>query len=596
MVIARKPETEANRHDRFDDNLSDPTAVLRITNRLLEIGNSHSSMRPLLDSFTAEIKAITGCQAVGIRVLDEQGNIPYQSSAGFSPGFYREENDLSIHKDSCVCVDIISGNRKPHLRPYYTDYGSFLMGSITRHRAAHPRPTGQKPGRGACRLFGYDTLALIPILQGERVLGLIHLVDSRADVVSQAMVSLLEKIAMQLGTALSRVQTEELLQSYRYRLEEMVQERTSQLRQLNEKLTAEVSQRQEISEELRHSRDKLRLMIAQMPCIVWTMDKELRYTSMSGAGLKTAGRQPSDLVGKTIFEYSPTFTEASPLVRALRRALKGQANTCEQGSILNNRMFLVHSEPMYDNDQSICGVVGVSVDITEQKRAQHELAAKEQRVHDLVKAYIKAQDDEREWLSLEIHDRIIQPMAAVFQQLQGALPLIDECPDSRPNLERAVELTDTVIRETRAVMKELHPTTLNRYGLPKLINEELKHFKAETGCRTRFNLTDNYQGYPTLEKTFYRVFHEALLNIRKYARASQVTVSLKKIDDKLELRVTDNGIGFEPEKLTDEPGGLICMRRRTELLGGSFNIRSRPGKGTKIVSRLPVNNLSAELP
>ncbi|MDV2989632.1 MAG: PAS domain S-box protein [Dehalogenimonas sp.] len=724
MVVARRPEFQRNESATTGGevntpiNFSDAAQALKITNRFLEIANRHSTMQPLLDEFAAEIKAICSCEAIGIRVLDNKGNIPYQSCTGFSPEFYREESDISIHTETCVCPDVITGLRKPHLLPYYTGNGSFCMGSIARHRANNTQSVITKPGRGACRRSGYDTLVLVPIRQGDRVLGLFHLADPKPDMVPAEMVSLLEKVGLQLGTALVRVQIEEELQKYRCRLEDMVLQRTSELQRLNDKLTAESAERQRLTESLhqsedkyrslfnaasdaifvhfptsdnhagkfaevneaactmlgythegirqlrpsdiidadkapmtpeqaiiklrksgkqllesafitnngnslpveinqhlfefqgipavltiarditerknleaamQESREKLRLMLNQMPCILWAMDTDLRYTSASGLGLKLTGRKPEDLVGKTIFEYSSSFSENSPLVKAFRKTIKGKSNVCEQTSMLNDRTMLVHMEPMYDTQNTICGIVGVSVDITETKRTETRLKTQEEKINQLIKAYIHAQDEEREWLSLEVHDRVIQPMSAVFQQLQGVLPAAEECSGVSHGLNRAIELTDEVIRETRAVMKELYPSTLGRYGLPKIISEELKHMKADIGCRVKFDLDSGYITVPLMEKTLYRLFHESLLNIRKYAAASHVSVALKQSDDYVTLRIADNGVGFEPENMPDKPGGLASMRRRTELLGGTFEIKSRPGMGTIIISHLPCN-------
>ena len=136
-------------------------------------------------------------------------------------------------------------------------------------------------------------------------------------------------------------------------------------------MDVDITARMKTEEESRRNREKLDLMLGQMPCILWSMDHDLRYTSASGLGLKVSGRVPGDLVGKTIFEYSSKYSEDSPFVRALRRALAGESVTVEETSVLNERTFLISMEPMRGNEgEEVIGVVGVSLDITERKAAE----------------------------------------------------------------------------------------------------------------------------------------------------------------------------------------------------------------------------------
>ncbi|ADJ26814.1 multi-sensor signal transduction histidine kinase [Dehalogenimonas lykanthroporepellens BL-DC-9] len=598
MVIARKPDIAVPKFNRaspvaMPPLTDDPAEALRLTNRFLAIANRHSAMQPLLDDFATEIKTITGCEAVGIRVLDDRGHIPYQSCNGFSPEFYREESDLNLENDTCVCTDVITGNRKAHLTAYYTEHGSFCMGSISRHRAANPPVPGANPGRGACRRFGYETLALLPIRQAGKVIGLIHLVDSQPDRVSPSMASLLENVALQLGTALVRVQIEEELQKYRCRLEDMVLERTTRLQELNTQLIAEAEERQKLTESLRRSEERFRALFNAASDAIFLHfpgpgNRPGKFAEVNEAACNLLGytadelyrMRPNDIIDKKIAPMTPAM--AIGKLKRSGKLLLESAFITREGESLPVEIAL----HLFDFHGSTA-ILTIARDIRLRRQTETKLRQQEERVSCLIKAYINAQDEEREWLSFEVHDRVIQPMAAIYQQLQGIVPAAERCPETQYGLSRAIELTDQVIRETRSVMKELYPSTLNRYGLPGIIGEELERFRHETGCQVIFNLDPAYRSQPQLEKTLYRVFHEALLNIRKYAAAPRVTVSLKRQGNLTIMRVADNGIGFDPGRMNDKPGGLASMRRRTELLGGIFEIKSRPGMGTIIVSQLP---------
>ncbi|APV43727.1 PAS domain S-box-containing protein [Dehalogenimonas formicexedens] len=703
-------------------NTPRPTSpgALRVTNRFLEIANAYSTIHPLLNAFVQEIKELTKCSGIGIRLLDCDGNIPYEAYSGFPDEFYNQENQLSIKKDSCLCVDIMREVKKPRLQSFYTEKGSFYIGGITSFKSQHEQDAEIKSpsgGRGACPAFGYETLCLIPIKLREKIIGLIHLADHRKDAISPSRLAMLEQAAMQLGGAIVRVQNDNELQLYRHNLEIMVRDRTAELRHVNEMLerkfeeserlssslrlsrqrydllfqasnfaifvhhptqdgrpgcffevndtacqllgysreellsltpndivdlgkvkitpseaisllkvkkellvesilkkkdgsnvpvevnihqsslegspivlstVRDISVRKRLESEVKSSQEALDLMLAQMPCILWTMDKDLRYTSAQGLGLKLSGREPRDLVGKTIFEYSPRFNENSPLIIAYRKSLTGIPQMVEQQSTLNERVFLIYMQPMYGSLNSICGIVGVSVDITERKRTELDLLDKEERLSELAKAYVHAQEEQRQWLSLEIHDRVIQPMSAVYQQLQALTPQINSVPGIADGLNRAVEISEDVINETRAVMKELYPATLSRYGLIKILREELNKLQDQTGIRTDFKYPEGFECPESLDTTLYRIFHEAILNITNHSGATRVSVTLVQQDHQIRLSVTDDGIGFDAGSIDKTIGGLVCMRRRTEIMGGKFDVNSKSGGGTSICSTLPI--------
>jgi signal transduction histidine kinase len=115
-----------------------------------------------------------------------------------------------------------------------------------------------------CNEFGYESVALVPIRLGDRILGLIHVADHRVDAVPLELVEGLERIAMQLGTALQRVQSENALRTAHDELELRVEQRTAELARANEKLQLEIEDRERAEEELRNSGKELRLLSSQL--------------------------------------------------------------------------------------------------------------------------------------------------------------------------------------------------------------------------------------------------------------------------------------------------------------------------------------------
>lgn len=196
-------------HDNLQAEIAQRQAAeaeLRVSWRFLEILQQHKEVNSLLTAFVDEVKYYTDCEAVGIRVLYEDGKIPYMAYQGFTKHFYELESPLSIHSDQCMCINVIKGTTDPRL-PFYTHCGSFYMNGTTRFLATvSQEDKGQT--RNICNQVGYESVALIPIRRGNQILGLIHLADHRENMVPFKMVEMMERSGIQLASAFLRVQAE----------------------------------------------------------------------------------------------------------------------------------------------------------------------------------------------------------------------------------------------------------------------------------------------------------------------------------------------------------------------------------------------------
>jgi two-component sensor histidine kinase len=146
---------------------------------------------------------------VGIRLLDHEGNIPYQGYTGFSREFYERESPLSIRTDECMCISVITGKTDPGL-PFFTPGGSFFMNGTSRFLASVPEEDKGRT-RNVCNETGYESVALIPIRQGNAIIGLIHLADRQENKAPLRHVQVLEEVAVTMGAAIQRVAAEERL-------------------------------------------------------------------------------------------------------------------------------------------------------------------------------------------------------------------------------------------------------------------------------------------------------------------------------------------------------------------------------------------------
>jgi PAS domain S-box-containing protein len=229
---------------------------LDFTNSLLALFAQKASAREYLDSAVDVIRRWSGSQALGIRIVDEHREIPYESWAGFEPGFLELENRLSLERDNCCCIRAVSAAFEDPDRALLTPAGSFRCDdSIAFINQLPPEKQGRY--RGNCMKFGFASLAIVPIRYRDEIIGAIHLADRRPGCFPPAIVEFIESMSPLIGEAIHRFQTEAELAKHRNQLEELVGQRTGELEASNLHLQKEIAQRADAEASLRQSAQDL---------------------------------------------------------------------------------------------------------------------------------------------------------------------------------------------------------------------------------------------------------------------------------------------------------------------------------------------------
>ena len=229
---------------------------LDFTNSLLALFAQKTSAREYLDSAVDVIRRWSGCQALGIRIVDEHREIPYESWAGFEPGFLELENRLSLERDNCCCIRAVSAAFEDQDRALLTPAGSFRCDDSIAFVNQLP-PEKRARYRGNCMKFGFASLAIIPIRYRDEIIGAIHLADRRPGCFPPAIVEFIESMSPLIGEAIHRFQTEAELAKHRNQLEELVGQRTGELEASNLHLQKEIVQRADAEASLRQSAQDL---------------------------------------------------------------------------------------------------------------------------------------------------------------------------------------------------------------------------------------------------------------------------------------------------------------------------------------------------
>lgn len=204
---------------------------------------------------------------------------------------------------------------------------------------------------------------------------------------------------------------------------------------------------------------------------------------------------------------------------------------------------------------------------------------------------IKAQEDERRRVARDIHDGPAQYMANVVFRVEVCERLLDQ--DLERVREELQELGDQVrlcLQETRKIIFDLRPMTIDDLGLAPTIRRMLDALKERYGMMTELRIIGQEIRFPSVQEVgIFRLLQEAITNIEKHAEAGKVVVKLEFRQEFVSVVVEDDGIGFDLQANRDcQSFGLLGMRERAELLGGEVQVISRPGHGTKVFIKVPI--------
>jgi signal transduction histidine kinase len=209
----------------------------------------------------------------------------------------------------------------------------------------------------------------------------------------------------------------------------------------------------------------------------------------------------------------------------------------------------------------------------------------------------QAREEERRRLARELHDDLGQALTGVKLQLSWfehrfAEPPLSEVTEVLEKVQMMRQLIDQAMQTVRNVITELRPEALDRLGLVAALEWQAETFARHAGLRCRFTATKDVVDLDVGRATsVFRIFQEMLTNVARHAVASRVDVTIEQHNAELMLTVHDNGRGFSPESaVSSRAFGLLGMRERALLLGGSIDVSSVPRRGTTVSLRVPLAN------
>lgn len=362
----------------------------------------------------------------------------------------------------------------------------------------------------------------------------------------------------------------------------------------------DITERQKVQGALRESENRFASFMRYLPGIAFMRDVEGRYLYVNETWKRVQQRQSGALTAQALEALEPAGT-AAPFTDGDRRVIsRGEPvqNIQEISQDDGVHIWLVNKFPILDKDGQPILIGAVGIDITRRRRAEEALWESEQRLRFLTSQLLTAQERERKRISMELHDELGQSLAVLKLQIRAIeRGLAESHQDLKAECRELLEYLDGVIDNVRRLSRDLSPAVLEDLGLQSalkyLIDGVSKHYKVSHS----FEVEGLDQLFTSdAQIIIYRIFQECLTNISKHAAASEVSIAVRQQEDGLVYIVLeDNGMGFDPaqvstRRLTGRGLGLAALNERARMLGGTLEVRSRPGAGTKVTCIIPIGH------
>ena len=395
--------------------------------------------------------------------------------------------------------------------------------------------------------------------------------------------------------------------------------------------TRDISERREMEERLRSSEERLRLLIeSAKDYAIITTTPDVLIDSWNKGAERIFGWSEAEVIGKS---NEILFT---PEDRAAGVPEKETETTLEKGFAEDERWHIRKDGSRFyvsgvmwqllDPEGKLIGFVKIARDMTEKIQADEklrraheyleikvaertsELAASNESLQNeiverrqieqnrltLLRKLVTTQEDERQRISRELHDHLGQQLTALRLNLESLRENCREYADLYDKITQTQKIAAQLDADVDFLAWELRPAALEDLGLRSALENYVKEWSLHFGIPSEFHTAglDDIKLTPEVEINLYRIMQEALNNTSKYAEAKQASVLFERHDGHITLIIEDDGAGFDiKEATTFEKGkglGLIGMRERATLIGGTLEIESGSGQGTTIFVRLPL--------
>ena len=418
---------------------------------------------------------------------------------------------------------------------------------------------------------GYASSLAIPLKQRDRTWGAITIYSRETDGFTVGEVELLTELAGDVEVGIQALRTS--------------------------------AARDQAEEALRESEEFLELFVEHAPAALAMFDNEMRYLHASLRWKADYDLGDRDLRGVSHYEVFPEIPEVWK--EAHRCGLAGEVISREADRFEradgSEQWIRWEVRPWRDAEGRVGGIVIFSEEITERKKAQEALLRSEkmafqrQQLQALAERLQQAREEERKMVARDLHDQIGQILTAIKMDMTWAVRHLPQSNDEvHDRLKGSIALINDGVRSVRKICSGLRPGILDDLGLAAAVEWQSNEFAVRAGILCEVSVPAGELHLDSDRATaIFRIYQECLTNVARHAEARTVSTSLYRQDENILLVVHDDGKGFRESEVAGSLG-VLGMKERAQVCGGSVQVSSSPGEGTTITVCVPLQASSAE--
>jgi len=357
----------------------------------------------------------------------------------------------------------------------------------------------------------------------------------------------------------------------------------------------DITIRQQAEIELRESEKRYRTLVDASPIPIMVYVGE-RFVFLNSAAVKAlGGTTVGDFIGRSIWDVlQPDSVESGRSPGWWILEPKGSPGLIREnwvrldGKSIDVELFAIEIDYRGESARQV-----VFNDVTERTATERKLMEYQQQLRALASEVTMTEERERQQIASNLHDGISQNLALAKMQLMNLHETTPSAQTSAP-LMHTVELLEQALEHMRSLTFELSPPVLHRLGLEPAVIGLAEQMQEKYGLQIELEISEEATPLPNeVRVMLFRAVRELLINVIKHARTRRAKISMVKTDRRITIEVLDYGEGYDP--VQTEPGrqrkegfGLFSIRERLAYLGGSLNIDSQPGGGTRVVLTAPL--------